>query len=400
MLSYDDALARILAAAGSPLPAEPVPPEEAAGRALAADVTALADLPPFANSAVDGFAVRAADTEHPPVLLRVTQTIPAGRAPARAVGPGEAARIFTGAPLPFGADALVMVEDTEATDEPDQVRLLAPGAPDHIRRAGSDIRRGERALAAGTTLDAGAIGLLSALNRKDVSCIRRPRVGLLTTGDEVVPVGDAALLPGQIRNSNAPALAAAIRAAGALVAVRRHARDDPDAVREALHACADCDVIIAVGGVSVGDYDYVKQVVGEIGRLDFWRVAIKPGKPLAFGQIHNALFFGLPGNPVSALVTFELFVRPVLRRLSGHAVVQRPRVSAVLAAPLPHAPGRREFARARLDWEDGVCRAIPTGAQGSHRLASLAGANALLIAHEDHGDYAEGEALPALLLAD
>lgn len=386
------------------MPSEPTPLDDALGRALTHDLVAPADLPPFANSAVDGFAARITDTRTAarlhPITLRVTQTVPAGHAPPTgAIRPGEAARIYTGAPLPPGADALVMVEDTEAGTN-NTVRILAPATSDHIRTKGSDLPRGALALPAGTTLDAGALGLLAALNVPAPTCPRRPRVGLLTTGDEIIPPGETPLAPGQIRDANGPALLAAVREAGAVVSLHRHARDREDDVRAALDACteAGCDVILASGGVSVGDYDVVKTVVSSAGALDFWRIAIKPGKPLAFGRVGNALFFGLPGNPVSSLVTFELFVRPLLRRLAGHANLSRPTVSAVLAAPLSHAPGRREFARARLVWENDAYHATPTGAQTSHRLTSLTGANALLIAHEDHGDYPADARLPALLV--
>ena len=409
MLSYDDALARILAAVPGSLPAEPTPLDDALGRALAHDVLASGDLPPFANSAVDGYAVRAEDTKDASpgrsVQLMVTQTIPAGHAPQREVGPGEAARIYTGAPLPSGADALVMVEDTAAAATEsggDAVQLRAPGTSAHVRHAGSDLARGALALSAGTTLDAGAIGLLAALNVSAPRCPRRPRVALLTTGDEVVPPGDdaAPLAPGQIRDANGPALRAALREAGAHLILARHTRDTGADVRHAFDEAlaAGCDVLLVSGGVSVGDYDVVKAVVQSLGRLDFWRIAIKPGKPLAFGCVGNALFFGLPGNPVSSLVTFELFVRPLLRRLAGHDQILRPQVSAVLSQGLPHERGRREFARARLSWENDAYRATPTGVQASHRLASLTGADALLVAHEEHGDYAPGERLPALLV--
>lgn len=401
MLSYDDALERILEAVPVPLPAEEVPVGDAQGRALARDLTADTDLPPFANSAVDGYAVHVRDTEaatlERPVALPVTQTVAAGYAPERPVLPGEAARIFTGAPLPEGADGLVMVEDTSLVDTT-TIFLHRPASRQFIRPAGSDLRRGQRALAAGASLDAGEIGLLSALNHTRVLCARRPRVALLTTGDEVVPPGLDPLTPGQIRDANGPALAAAARTAGAVVMARLHARDDADAVRAAFDACAGADVIVASGGVSVGAFDYVTSVLKEAGELAFWRIAIKPGKPLAFGRLGDAVFFGLPGNPVSSLVTFELFVRPVLRRLAGHRAIFRPRVSAVLTTALPHAPGRREFVRAALVWQDDTYQATPTGAQGSHRLASLTDADALLIADEDHGGYAAGDRLPAMLL--
>lgn len=401
MLSYDDALKRVLDAIAEPLRPEAVPLEAAWGRALARDVRAPTDLPAFANSAIDGYAVCVEDTEgatrENPRTLRVTQTIPAGQAPRRSVQPGETARIFTGAPMPLGADGLVMVEDTQAEDA-DHVRVYIAGSADYVRPAGSDLRRGDIALEAGAALDAPSIGLLSALNRGEVVCARMPRVALLTTGDEVVPVGDAPLALGQIRDANGPALAAAVREAGAVVVLRQHVRDEAQATEQALGAAAGCDVIVASGGVSVGDFDFVRNAIEQTGTLDFWRIAIKPGKPLVFGQIADALFFGLPGNPVSSLVTFELFVRPVLRRLAGHASLSRPSVTAVLTRPLSHSAGRREFVRARIEWRGTAFHATPTGAQGSHRLASLAGAQAFVIAHEDRENYAAGEAIPAILL--
>lgn len=400
MLSYDAALARILASA-QPLEPESVPLEQARGRALARDLHAPLDLPPFDNSMVDGFAVRAANvgraSEELALSLPVVMEIPAGSWPTRALNPGEAARIFTGAPIPEGCDALVMVEDTEESDDqPGWVTLRDPGSRGYIRRRGSDVSAGDRALEAGETLGSGELGLLAALNVSEVACVRRPRVGILSTGDELIPVGSRALQPGQIRDSNGPALVAAIEEAGAVVGGREHATDTPEAVAAALERLLSmgCDVLISSGGVSVGDHDHVRAVLESKGELDFWRIAIKPGKPLAFGRLQGALFFGLPGNPVSSLVTFELFVRPVLRRLGGHAKTERPRQTVTLATALPHSPGRREFVRVRLD---AAGNATPTGAQGSHRTSSLVGADALAIAHEDHGDYAPGEKLPAIL---
>ncbi|MBC8137486.1 MAG: molybdopterin molybdotransferase MoeA [Fibrella sp.] len=267
-----------------------------------------------------------------------------------------------------------------------------------IRRVGSDVQVGETVLHAGDVVDAGTVGLLASLGVTTVLCHARPRVGILSTGNELVPVDTKSLPPAKIRDSNSHAIEAAVLAAGGIVEARIHAPDDKDAIRDALLKLSACDVVVASGGVSVGDADFVKGVVEEIGSLDFWRIAIKPGKPLAFGRIGRALFFGLPGNPVSSLVTFELFVRPVLRRLAGHRETARPRITATLAEPLPHEPGRREFVRARLEYRDGEAFATTTGAQGSHRISSLVGANALLVAHEERGDYEAGEHLPALLL--
>lgn len=425
MVSYDEALERILAATPDPQVEEmPFAFRSQLGTLLLRDVIAPMDLPPFANSAVDGFAVRRSDTQsastNHPVRLIIVEEIAAGSYSQRELQSGEAARIFTGAPLPPGADALVMVEDTESDRE--TVTLFVPGDARFIRKIGSDIPRGAVAIPAGSRLGPGEIGLLSALNIPRISYARPPHVAIITTGDEIVAPARMydwytdrqgatslrsypyqfeaveTLQPGQIYDANGPALESAL--SYAWYSFSLHVPDDPEELRQVLTHVSqtDVDVIIASGGVSVGDRDYVKQIVQDIGELDFWRIAIKPGKPLAFGKIGKALFFGLPGNPVSSLVTFELFVRPVLRKLEGHKKVRRPQVTAVLTTPLKHEPGRREFVRVTLEWKNHTYHATPTGAQGSHRLSSLLGADALLIAHEDHGDYAVGEVLPAMLL--
>ena len=396
MLTYDAALARILAA----LP--PVAPEnvllaDALGRALAAETFASADLPPFDNSAVDGYAI---DGTQPNIANNypIVAEIAAGDTSPAPLSPGVAARIFTGAPVPAGADRIIMQEDSTRSDVGTVAFSTIGDAGQFIRKRGSDVTRETKVLSAGQTIDAGTIGLLAALNAASVSVYRPPRVALLTSGNEIVAVGDGDLRPGQIRDSNGPALAAALIEAGAEVVRRRHLPDTLAAVVEVLAECQDCDFIVSSGGVSVGDHDYVKAAVEMVGTLDFWRVAIRPGKPLAFGRVNGALFFGLPGNPVSSLVTFELFVRPTLRRFAGHRNITRPQVMAMLTTDLPHETGRREFVRAEVTWQNGVCLATPTGAQGSHRLSSLIGANAYLIAHEERGDYKAGQILPALLL--
>ncbi|MBC8139750.1 MAG: molybdopterin molybdotransferase MoeA [Fibrella sp.] len=394
MLTYDEALSRVLSHA-DPLPAEIVSTADAYGRALAEPVVAREDLPPFDNSAVDGFAlgdVTVGIGEH----LRVG-TVLAGELPPCAIGAGEAMYVATGSMVPVGASGIVMVEDTYEGDF-NSVHASVPGSPKFIRRAGSDVATGETVLHSGEVVDAGTVGLLSSLGIMRVSCYARPRVGILSTGNELVPVTTRVLPHAKIRDSNSHAIEAAVLAAGGIVTQRLHAPDDKDAIRNALLSLSRCDVVITSGGVSVGDADFVKGIVEEVGSLDFWRIAIKPGKPLAFGGVGDALFFGLPGNPVSSLVTFELFVRPVLRRLAGHRETSRPHITTTLAEPLPHEPGRREFVRARLVYRDGEAFATTTGAQGSHRISSLVGANALLIAHEDHSNYEAGEKLPALLL--
>lgn len=293
-----------------------------------------------------------------------------------------------------------MKREYQEVNEPTDLLIMLHAKPSRkfIRRSGSDVQVGETVLHAGDVVTAGAVGVLSSLGVTEVKCHARPRVGILSTGNELVPVSTSLLPPAKIRDSNSHAIEAAVIAAGGIVEARLHASDDKESIRNALLSLSACDVVITSGGVSVGDADFVKGIVEEIGSLDFWRIAIKPGKPLAFGRIGNALFFGLPGNPVSSLVTFELFVRPVLRRLAGHRETSRPQIIATLAEPLPHEPGRREFVRARIEYRDGESFATTTGAQGSHRISSLIGANALLVAHEDHGDYEAGERLPALLL--
>ena len=401
MLTYEDALTRVLVAVSSRLPAEEIVLDAAFGRALAQDIVSDADLPPFDNSAVDGYALNLQEaTNVEGKIFPVTQSISAGEAPSKPLYSGEAARIFTGAPLPDGADAIIMQEDAEVKEEGRAVLFHVPGSAAFIRRAGSDVRRGEIILSAGAAINAGAIGLLASLNKSCVSVVARPRVALLTTGDELIPVSHAPLAPGQIRNSNDPLLAAALMQAGADIVLRRHVPDDLAATEQSLIAClaAGAKVIVTSGGVSVGERDFVRDAVEAQGVLDFWRIAIKPGKPLAFGKIGDALFFGLPGNPASSLVTFELFVRPVLRKMAGFTGVTRSQVSATLTEPLEHAPGRRDFVRARVTWEDNGYVAAVNGTQGSHRQMSLVGMNALLIADENRGDYAAGETLPALLL--
>ncbi len=402
MLSYDEALERILASTPDPIIASYSSLRLVYGSALAEDIYADIPLPPFDNSAVDGFAVRLQDAANAsqtnPVTLQIAQTIKAGDNAQTPVQPGEAARILTGAMVPPHADAIIMVEDTQT--DGDSVTLLDAPSPQFIRRMGSDLPVGTLALEACTTLDAGAIGILAALNYQSVRVFLAPTFGILTTGDEINHVEGVPLTPGQIRNANAPALYAAVCEVGGFDLFSEHIGDNLDETRDALRrATKDCDIIIASGGVSVGEYDFVKAAVeAEGGTLDFWRVAIKPGKPLCFGTIGNALFFGLPGNPASSLVTFELFVRPVLRKMAGHKRVTRPQVPVTLATDLEHEPGRREFVRARLEYTDNGLVATPTGLQTSHRLASMVNVDALLVAHEERGDYKAGETLTALLL--
>lgn len=400
MLSYDEALERVLGAVGR-LEADDVPLERALGCALARDITAPHDLPPFANSAMDGYAVRACDTAGAgpgsPVRLKVVGEVPAGGAEEMDVAEGCAVRIMTGAPVPPGADAVVMVEDTRLEGEHVLVSLEArPGQ--HVRPAGEDVAAGEVVMHAGDEVRPQHLGMLAAIGFAMVPIVRRPRVALLTTGDEVVEP-DAPLRRGQVRNSNRYSVGAQVHESGAQLTFFRHVPDDLEQARLALReAAAGADMVVSVGGVSMGERDYVRSAMEESGQVAFWRVAIKPGKPFLFGSVGGRLCFGLPGNPVSAMVTFELFVRPALRRMGGHRAVQRPRVAARLAGEVQHEPGRREFLRARVEWtRDGpVCH--PALRQGSAMLSGMLNANALAIVPEDAVRLQVGEWVECLIL--
>jgi molybdopterin molybdotransferase len=377
LMSADDALARILAGVPT-LPTVETPLLDALGLVLVEDIAADRDVPPFRNSAMDGYAVRGDDVGSAPVELRVVGEIAAGGFPDRAVGPGEAMRIMTGAPMPDGADTVVRVEDT---DNASDLVTIAAATPKGMatRNAGEDLRQGERVLAAGTVLRAAEIGLLASVGRARVRVRKRPRVAVFSTGDEIVDL-DAPLERGQIRDSNRYTLASAIRAAGAEPWVRGIVRDSPDALRAALREATAADAIVTSGGVSVGDHDHMKPVLSELGTIDFWAIAIRPGRPLAFGELKDGErrvpIFGLPGNTVSALVTFEIFVRPALLRMQGRANVSRPKAKARLLEPVDKPEFLRVFARGIHDLEAGTVRL--TGPQGSGILRSMALANCLI----------------------
>ena len=396
MLTYDDALARILAQI-TPLTPTDTPLSDALGRVLAEEVTTPFPLPPFANSSMDGFAVRAADLAALATVLPVAGDIAAGATAVPPLLPGQVLRIMTGAPVPPGADSVVPVEDTEARGGGTAfLESVTPGQC--IRPAGEEAAAGSVVLRAGTVLKPAHIGMAATVGRGCLKTIPRPRVAVLSTGDELVEPGQA-LAFGQIYNSNAYALAALVADAGGVVTHRLHARDTPEALREAFDRASEADVLITSGGVSVGDYDYVKSVFAERGTVDFWRVAIRPGKPVAFGQWGGTHFFGLPGNPSSTMVTFELFVRPALRRLAGHTELTRPAITATLTEDACHTPGRQSYQRA-------VVTRTPAGAaevwaltkQGSGMLLPMTEANALLILPADTERLPARAAVTVLLL--
>lgn len=388
-LPVEQATARILARCRL-LGAEAVSLDDAHGRVLAADVVADLDLPPFDNSAVDGYAVRAAELVDAPVTLPIIEGGMAGVEPI-GLAPGHAAKIMTGAPLPVGADAVVMVEQTTSA-EPGRVSFAAPvAAGANVRPRGSDIERGEVVVAAGTSLRHPAIALLAAVGCARPQVALRPRVALISTGDELVDV-TATPAPGQIRDSSLHALPAQLRAAGAEVVHTAHAVDSPAAVEAQFAQLDGVDLVITCGGVSMGERDYVRPVFERLGRVDFWQVAIKPGKPLLFGTLGEALFFGLPGNPVSSMVCLDVFVRPAIDALTGRRDGGRLRLCGVLTEPLRSDPRRAEYVRvvARAD-ESGLWRATPTGDQGSGRMSSMLGANAYAVVPAGQGDVGAGD---------
>lgn len=401
-LSADDALRTILAAAGT-LEPETCPSADALGRVLAEPVLSSRTLPPFDVSAMDGYALRAADlagaTPEAPVALPVAFEVAAGARPDRAIAVGESARIFTGAPLPPGADAVVRQEEVARAGA--HARFGIPVAPgENVREAGEDVRAGDRVLEAGARLGPGPIGMLAALGRSVVAVHRRPRVAILSGGDELIePDGDPA--GGRIVSSNSYSIAAQCREAGAESTYLGIARDTPEDLERVVRAGLWADVLVSSAGVSVGDHDYVRPVLERLGcELVFWGVEIRPGFPLVFGRFpaRGSLVFGLPGNPVSAMVTFEEFVRPVLRKLAGHRALHRPRIEAVLGETLRKGAGRMHFVRVRLERSDGRIVAWSTGSQSSGVLRSMALAHGLLVFPAEATSLAEGTSVPVRVL--
>jgi molybdopterin molybdotransferase len=386
LISIAEARERVLAAT-RPLPAEDVPLADALGRVLAEDARADGDLPPFDSSAMDGYALVAGGAADLPVVGESR----AGRPSERALSRGEAMRISTGAAVPEGADAVVPVERVEVNGERVRVPATEPG--DHIRRAGEDARAGQAVIAARTELDPAGVAVLAALGNASVRCGAVPRVAVLVTGDELVEPGQP-LGPGQIRDSNAYALAAQATRAGARVVSRGVVRDDRHATEAAFGAALrEADVVIGSGGVSVGPHDHVKPALAALGVEErFWGVRLKPGKPTWFGVAPGGtLVFGLPGNPVSAMITFHLFARPALRALAGADPTAATRARAILDVAVPMSPAREQVVRCRLDARDDGWHVAPTKEQGSHVLTSMLGAAAYALVPQGEGELGAGE---------
>ena len=392
------------------LPAGTVPILDALGMVLAEAVVAQDSLPPFANSAMDGYAVRAADVAPAgagsPVELRVVADIAAGSWPESVVTPGTVAQIMTGAPLPAGADAVIPVEDTseawrsEDRSLPERVQVYrAVQAGDYVRHPGEDIAAGAVVLPAGHRLRPQEIGVLASLGIGQVPVVCRPRVGILATGDELIGV-DEALRPGKIRNSNSYAQTAQVLALGARPVNLGIAGDTEADVRARLQAGLDAgvDLFVSSAGVSVGAYDVVKRVLEQAGNVGFWRVRMRPGKPLAFGRYQGVPYLGLPGNPVSAMVSFERFARPAMLKMAGHTRLDRPQVVVVLQEAI-ESDGRESYIRAIVSpAAGGGYQAVTTGGQGSHIMTSLVRANALLIVPEGVRQVPAGTHLEAMML--
>jgi len=361
------------------LPEVTVAVEAAAGLALAESVVAPHDVPPFANSAMDGYAVIAQDVAEVPVELKILEDVPAGSVPTRVVTAGLATRIMTGAPMPEGADTVVPVEDSESSDE--TVRLLA-GRPRgaNVRPAGGDLEAGQAVFPAGVRLTPPRIGVLASLGISP-TVRRRPLAAVFSTGDEVVPPDAEELAPGLIRDSNRPMLTQLLEDVGCEIRDFGIVGDDEAALRATLAEAAEAaDIIVSSGGVSMGEYDLVKHVLRGLGSVDFWRVAMKPGKPFAFGKVNDVPFFGLPGNPVSVFISFEQFVRPAVLTMMGARSVFRSRVPGVAVEAMPHDEQRLTFLRASVTLSDeGRFRALPMRGQGSHMLGALAAADALAV---------------------
>jgi molybdopterin molybdotransferase len=383
------------------LDSETVALTEARGRVLAEEVRAERDVPPFANSAMDGYAIRAGDVMQAsaaqPVRLRILGEIRAGTAPPAAVEPQSALRIMTGAMIPEGSDAVVRVEDTAEHDGTVDVRVpVAPGTS--LRAAGSDLRRGDLLAEGGRVVTPGLIGVLASAGRIAVRCIRRPRVLVLTTGDELREPGET-LGPGQITNTNRYTLRAAVEDAGGIVIDAGVARDERADLIERLKAAGDTDLVVTTGGVSMGAYDLVRGVLEEREAVTFWQVALRPGKPLMFATVGGVPLIGLPGNPVSTLVTFELFVRPALLKLQGRRDLERPRLTAISEESLQNPPHLEQYFRgiARRDGARIVVRL--TGDQGSHVLRSMADANCLVVVPLGTSEVAAGLSVEIIPLA-
>ena len=387
-------------------PALRVPLDDALESVLAEDVVSRLDIPPWTNSAMDGYAVRGADvmgaSEAQPVRLRVVEQIPAGRFPQRAIGSGECARIFTGAPLPAGADSVIRQEDTDLGG--DLVAVFKDrDAGGNFRQAGEDIRKGSTVLPAGTALGPAQLGVLASLAVGHPLVYRRPRVAILGSGDEIVDLDqpEEILAGRKIASSNTHTLLALVRASGGEPINLGIASDTPESLRSHVQAALECDLLVTTAGISVGEHDFVRQVLEELGgELRFWKLRMRPGAPVGFGLLGEVPWIGLPGNPVSTMVTFELFVRPAIRKMMGHRLPFRRTVPARAAEAIGVKPKLQHFLRGIVNQTPQDLEVRLTGPQGSGILTSMVHANALVILPEGQFETPAGATIPVLVLDD
>jgi molybdopterin molybdotransferase len=412
MLSVEEAYERIMDSF-SPLEPEEKPLLECLGQTLAVDIGSPLDLPPLPNSGMDGYAVRQEDIQgasaRRPRQLKVIGLVAAGQVSAQTVTPGTAIRIMTGAPIPEGADTVVPFEETDEVERRkngqslDQIAIKSDlPLYCNVRPSGEDVRRGQLVLEAGTVVRPAEIGVIASLGLAKATVIRRPVVSILSTGDELTPVGQP-LGPGKIYDSNSSSVAASVIAAGGIPRILGIARDNLEDLRRQLEGVAGSDLLVTSAGVSKGDYDIVKDVLTQKGDINFWSVRMRPAKPLAFGHLRAAgskpiPLLGLPGNPVSALVAFEMFGRPAIRAMLGKGRLARPVVEGVLTGPIFNTDGRRVYARVEVEHRNGAYYATPTGPQGSNILTSMSRANGLAICPADISSKETGERVKVIML--
>lgn len=391
---------KIVLSSTEPLPGERRAILECLGQVLAEDVSADMDIPPFDNSAMDGYAVLASDTTRAtaenPAQLRVVADLPAGYAPPPLVRGGEAVRIMTGAPMPAGTDAVARSEIAVRGDGTVLITTPVKHGED-VRYSGEDVRKGQAVLAAGTPVRPAEVGMLATLGRRDALVVRRPVVAVLATGDELVEPWEP-VTPGKIRNSNLYSISAQVKACGGEPILLGVARDTAQQLEAKVRLGAEVDMLITSGGVSVGDYDVVKTVLTTLGEILFWKVRMRPGSPVVFGKIEGKPMFGLPGNPTASMVAFEQFVRPAILRMSGRIALRRREVEAVLQEPVRNRPGVRNFVRAIAEEKEGRWQVRRAGEQGSAMLSTMVQSNALLVVPETATALKAGDTVRVQLL--
>ncbi len=395
---------KIVLDATSVLGCEKVGLLDALGRVLGEDIIAPRANPPWDNSAMDGFAVRWADVHSEHAIstipeLTIVEDVAAGAVATKSVGPGEAIRIMTGAPMPPGADTVIRVEYTEPSEKSVRIMMQEYGKGANIRPKGDDVQEGECIIAKGTTLRSGEIGMLAILAKSFVLVHQRPRVGILSTGDELADL-DESFDENKIVNSNSYGIAAGVQEAGGIPLLLGIAKDNPDSLKDKIRQGLTCDILVLSGGVSMGDYDFTKPVFAELGAdMNFWKLAIRPGQPVAFGKIQGKLAFGLPGNPVSSMVTFDQLVRPAMMKLGGYANWERPVVKAVFQEKFSKQNDRRHFLRGVLANENGSLVVRTTGKQGSGILTSMVKANGFIDVPEEVEALQPGDVVTVQLLS-